>query len=155
MSEKVFIAVGNLNESDLTEPTKKAYVTATVKAISLELSVAHKGTTSLTRLHSILSLVSIINSIIILAQRPDMESLSKAFLITYVVFVGLSELFVILVLIIIILSPLICCLCCMYVCCCRTNRVGGISVAVKNANMEDILNCDGNCSICYQTIGEN
>lgn len=153
MSTKIFVGADNFYESDLNEPTKKTYIAATVKALTIYLSARYRMISSLIRLHSIISIVSIIYSIIILAQKPDMDTLTKAFLITYVVLVGLSELVVIFIFILVLLVPLICCLCCVYFCCCRKAKGKGINVVVKNANMEDILNCDGTCSICYQNIG--
>lgn len=119
------------------------------------IALLYGGFSSLRRFNSIISLGSLVYSIIILATKADLDTLSKAFLISYVVLVGLSELGMILIIIFIALSPLICCLCCCAICCCSGSKGRQISVPVKNATMEDILNCDGTCSICYQNVGLN
>lgn len=151
VSQRVFIANTGLNEMELDEATKKTYLNASIRAIELETPVMFRGMAQLERLHSILSITSLIYAIIVLCD-PNITLLNKVTLATYVTIIGLSEILFILILIVICLVPLVCVGVIFYYCCCRVTKGTHINVPIKNATMEDIMNVDGNCSICYQDI---
>jgi hypothetical protein len=111
----------------LDDITKKSYLRAATRAISMELSVIYRGVASCERFISLLSVASIIYSIVALSNS-SINDLNKISLAVYVFVVGLSEIIVIAVLLVIILIPVFCLLFVFYYCCCRQVRGDHINV---------------------------
>jgi hypothetical protein len=107
-------------------------------------------------LYSLFNFTSMVYSIITLATT-EMNGVTEANLIIYVVVVGLSEIVMVMGCLLVVLSPLICVALCVFCCCCRSNpgQAGSfINIPMKDATVADIVNAGGTCAICYQSINE-
>jgi hypothetical protein len=155
-SATIYVAESNIRADEMDEQLKKVYDGVTKNAIVVALGMRFGWYRNGDNFYSLFNFTSMVYSIITLAST-DMNAVTEANLIIYVVIVGLSEFTLLLGCLLVALSPLICLALCVFCCCCRSeaHQPGAfINIPTKEATLGDIVNAGGNCSICYQSINE-
>ena len=115
----IYVSESDIRTSDLDDRGKSKIRMGIKNMIEMVVGNSLSWARTLSRLTSILAIGTLVYSIVMLATTNDMKTIFYVALISYVVLVGLSQLFLIVVIILIVLFPLWIILFCCCMCCCR------------------------------------